>query len=80
MTEFEQRVVQQLTELSDRTARVETKLENGLIDGLRAVREWIDGHPRVCPLEKRRNLYVVPITVAILTVVVLKLLDKVVKL
>jgi len=84
MTDFEQRVVDQLGELTERTVRVEAKLDNGLVGEIRSVRQWIEdwtkGHPRECPLEKRRNTYVIPVTVAVLTAVALKVIDAVVKL
>jgi len=84
MTDFEQRVVDQLGELTERTVRVEAKLDNGLVSEIRSVRQWIEdwmkGHPRECPLEKRKNTYVIPVIVAVLTAVALKVIDAVVKL
>lgn len=83
MTEFEQHVVDKLDDLSTRTGRMEGKLENGIVAGIAKIEGWIDkwsgAHPTECPLRMRKRVYVVPVTVAILTAVALRVLDKVVE-
>jgi hypothetical protein len=66
-----------LEEILQRLTRIETKLDNGIASSIRKTEAWIDGHPHPCPLERRHNMFVVPVTVAILTAVALKALDMV---
>lgn len=84
MTEFEQRVVDQLTDIGGRMVRVETKLDNGVVGEIRGIKEWVDkwleNHPRECPLVKRKNTYLIPVGVAVMTAVSLRVVDLLLKL
>ena len=64
-------------EILQRLTRIETKLDNGISASIKKTEAWIDGHPHPCPLERRHNMFVVPVTVAILTAAALKALDMV---
>lgn len=76
MDEFQGEVLQRLT-------KIETKLDNGLVHEMRELKEWTQAwmsvHPQKCPLVERKKTYVVPVVVAVLTAVTLKVIDLVVK-
>lgn len=48
---------------------------DGLVVQVRDIKAWIATHPQRCPLVERKRLLVQPITVAVVTGVVLKLGD-----
>lgn len=68
MSEFERDVIERLT-------RLETTLNNGVRADIAAVKKWIEPRPKTCPLVERRNIFVRPITVALLTAAGMKALD-----
>lgn len=76
MDEFQGEVLQRLT-------KIETKLDNGIVQEMRELREWtqawMTGHPPKCPLVERKKTYIVPVSVAVLTAVALKIVDLVMK-
>jgi hypothetical protein len=66
---------EQQVEMAERLARIEAKLDNGVNKTLDAIQKWIGTHPRVCPLELRKNQFVVPVVVALATAVAMRLMD-----
>ena len=79
MTEFESQIVESVLdtqkEVLGRLSGVETLLKNGLTKKVEAIEHWVLTHPQTCPLEKRRSAFIIPVAVAVLTAVALKVMD-----
>jgi hypothetical protein len=83
MTEFETQIVESVLntqkEVLGRLSSVETLLRNGLTKKIEAIDRWVMSHPQVCPLERSKATFVLPVVVAVLTAVALKAIDVVFK-